>query len=372
MNNPDVSIICPVYNTEKVLGKCIKSIIEQDIKDIEIILVNDGSTDHSLKICQKYASTDERIIVIDKPNGGRIQARKDGLLLAKGEYVFFIDCDDYIEKTAINTLLMIARKYNLDMVAGNYDIVYDNWGFIAHKPKSYETGERLLNSQQFLNICLTVDKEKVGGCFMWGTLYRRCRVMDALAHNDYLFPVFSRHLTYEDVSFNLAVASYLHSGWITNTVIYHYRYGGQSLTGYYDNLTQSAYYFDYSFDLCVEKKLMHLLPDVLCHYENMVCYQMVSYLHHRVGSKQDLIRLLQKQFSDRKITQWARQYPEKLPETLRNKAASRYIIDGDNDTLFEMIDEREGFLRKHHYWKMKIMKVYQVIVNSISYYTRMV
>ena len=117
---------------------------------------------------------------------------------------------------------------------------------------------------------------------------------------------------------------------------------------------------------------MHLLPDVLCHYENMVCYQMVSYLHHRVGSKQDLIRLLQKQFSDRKITQWARQYPEKLPETLRNKAASRYIIDGDNDTLFEMIDEREGFLRKHHYWKMKIMKVYQVIVNSISYYTRMV
>lgn len=131
MVSPVVSVICPVYNTEKVLGKCIRSVLEQDFKAIEVILVNDGSTDDSLKICQKYAARDERIILIDKPNGGRIQARKDGLLRAQGEYVFFIDCDDYLEKNALSTLVEIAGRHHLDMVAGNHDTVYDNWGLVS-------------------------------------------------------------------------------------------------------------------------------------------------------------------------------------------------------------------------------------------------
>ena len=88
MNDPVVSVICPVYNTERVLWKCLSSIIRQDFADIEIILVNDGSTDGSLRVCQKYAKKDRRIDIIDKPNGGRNQARRDGVLQAKGEFVF--------------------------------------------------------------------------------------------------------------------------------------------------------------------------------------------------------------------------------------------------------------------------------------------
>lgn len=88
MNGPVVSVICPIYNAEKVLWKCLSSIVKQDFADIEIILVNDGSTDGSLRVCQKYARKDPRIHIIDKPNGGRSQATKDGFLRAKGVFVF--------------------------------------------------------------------------------------------------------------------------------------------------------------------------------------------------------------------------------------------------------------------------------------------
>ena len=92
------SIIIPVYNAERYLHQCIESVIAQTFKDWEMILVNDGSKDGSLAICQEYTSKDSRIRVIDKPNGGPSSARNRGLDEAQGEYVYFMDADDWIEK----------------------------------------------------------------------------------------------------------------------------------------------------------------------------------------------------------------------------------------------------------------------------------
>ena len=130
MESPIISVVIPVYNQEKYVGKCIRSVLEQSFQDFEVILVNDGSTDNSLRICQKYAKKDQRVKIIDKPNEGRTQARKDGVLLAHGEYVFFIDNDDYLEKNAFSTLVQLADTYGLDLVAGNYNIVFDDWDLI--------------------------------------------------------------------------------------------------------------------------------------------------------------------------------------------------------------------------------------------------
>lgn len=93
-----VSVIVPVYNAERTLRKCVESVLSQAYDDIEIILVNDGSKDHSLDLCREYEAKDHRVIVLDKPNGGVSSARNAGLDIAKGEWVLFVDADDYLDE----------------------------------------------------------------------------------------------------------------------------------------------------------------------------------------------------------------------------------------------------------------------------------
>lgn len=96
MTSPTVSVIVPVYNSAKYLDRCIESVLGQDYTNFELILVNDGSTDNSLVICQHYAESDNRIKLVDKANGGVSSARNAGIELAQGDYLTFIDSDDYI------------------------------------------------------------------------------------------------------------------------------------------------------------------------------------------------------------------------------------------------------------------------------------
>lgn len=95
-----ISIIVPIYNCEKYLEQCIGSLVKQTYSDIEIILVNDGSTDSSLSICKKYSETDDRIQVINKKNGGVSSARNVGIKVSTGEYVIFVDADDWLSLDA--------------------------------------------------------------------------------------------------------------------------------------------------------------------------------------------------------------------------------------------------------------------------------
>lgn len=118
MDEIKVSIIVPVYNVEKYLSKCIDSIINQTYKNIEIILVDDGSNDLSGEICDSYQKQDDRIKVVHKQNGGLSSARNVGLDLMKGEFVGFIDSDDFIHPQMIEILLKLACSYDLDMAVG--------------------------------------------------------------------------------------------------------------------------------------------------------------------------------------------------------------------------------------------------------------
>lgn len=112
--NPLISVIVPIYNVEKYLKKCIDSIIEQTYSELEIILVNDGSTDQSLSVCESYQ--DERIKIVNKVNGGLSSARNAGLEVARGAYIFFLDSDDWIEKNCIEYLLNTLIQTEVDIV----------------------------------------------------------------------------------------------------------------------------------------------------------------------------------------------------------------------------------------------------------------
>ncbi len=116
---PKVSIIVPVYNVEKYLSTCLDSLINQTLKDIEIICVNDGSTDNSLNILNEYAQKDTRIIVINKENSGPGSCRNLGIEKATGEYIQFVDSDDWIMTETCEVSYKKAIEYNVDMVSFN-------------------------------------------------------------------------------------------------------------------------------------------------------------------------------------------------------------------------------------------------------------
>jgi glycosyltransferase involved in cell wall biosynthesis len=114
-SNDLISVIVPVYNVEKYLSKCIDSILNQTIKNLEIILVDDGSLDNSGKICDDFSKTDNRIIVIHKENGGLSSARNAGLEIAKGNYIGFVDSDDWLDENMYELLLDLLKATNSDI-----------------------------------------------------------------------------------------------------------------------------------------------------------------------------------------------------------------------------------------------------------------
>ena len=116
-NKPTISVIVPVYKVEKYIRKCIDSILNQTYQNIEVILVDDGSPDNCGKICDEYAYLDKRVRVIHKKNGGLGSARNVGLGLAKGQYIMFVDSDDYLTKDSIGTVLKAIVDYDMpDMI----------------------------------------------------------------------------------------------------------------------------------------------------------------------------------------------------------------------------------------------------------------
>ncbi|MCB6142735.1 glycosyltransferase [Lachnospira pectinoschiza] len=115
-----ISVIVPVYNVELYLSRCIQSIIKQTYKELEIILVDDGSTDLSGQLCEQWKEKDSRIIVIHKANGGLSSARNAGIEIAKGKYLAFVDSDDYIAEDMIDTMVGDIQNYGVDVACVNY------------------------------------------------------------------------------------------------------------------------------------------------------------------------------------------------------------------------------------------------------------
>lgn len=156
-----ISVIVPVYNVEKYLAECIESIINQTYEQLEIILIDDESSDCSGSICDKYAQTDDRIIVIHQKNGGAASARNAGLRIASGEYITFVDSDDYLELDAYDKMLLALETYNADVVHGNFRYVYVDKSAIYEAYRdlcSFSTPEFLLHFTKEWTCGLSVVK----------------------------------------------------------------------------------------------------------------------------------------------------------------------------------------------------------------------
>ena len=145
MNEPKVSVIVPVYNVEKYLSRCLDSIVLQSYQNLDIVLVNDGSTDNSLKICQDYAENDSRIRLIDQNNKGLSGARNTGIDIASGQYICFIDSDDWVEPDYVEFMVKMSIEKDSDIsIVSSYnstdtrDIITTK-GWISNKVETYDT-----------------------------------------------------------------------------------------------------------------------------------------------------------------------------------------------------------------------------------------
>jgi glycosyltransferase involved in cell wall biosynthesis len=170
---PKISVIIPVYNMEKYLRKCVDSVINQTLKDIEIICVNDGSTDGSLAILEEYAEKDSRIIIVNQKNGGLSCARNSGLDIAKAAYITFVDSDDWIESNMCEVFFNIIEKERVDLVVGNVAVIED-----IEKDEYIEKRSGLV-AQYYDSFNTARGKHKFSGNFLsyrpsaWGKLYKK-------------------------------------------------------------------------------------------------------------------------------------------------------------------------------------------------------
>lgn len=164
MSEPLISVIIPVYKVEAYLARCLDSVLNNTYKNIEVICINDGSPDGCLEILKKYKENDPRIQIINKENQGVSAARNDGLRIASGEWITFIDSDDWIHPRFFEVLIDIAAKTDADIVAGDYI-----------RAKSYEefteiNEKELEHSRTDLK---TIYKKKNLRYFVWGKIFKK-------------------------------------------------------------------------------------------------------------------------------------------------------------------------------------------------------
>ena len=168
-----ITVIVPVYNVENYLEKCLDSLINQTYKNLEIIVINDGSTDNSGEICQEYAQKDNRIVYIEKENGGQAEARNMGLDRMTGSYVTFVDSDDWVELDYVETLYKKITEYQADIAVGNYYSFNQTEGMYCFYIFGDSYYEKVYdNVSIFENLYESQDMKKFAFIFPWGKLYK--------------------------------------------------------------------------------------------------------------------------------------------------------------------------------------------------------
>lgn len=222
---PLVSVVIPLYNQRRYLDACLQSICDQTYRNLEVLVVNDGSTDDSPDLAKCWAEKDSRIRVIDKANEGAIMARRDGYRQAAGEYIAFVDSDDLLPKNAIAALAGIMTEKGVDLVIGS---MTKKLGFIKKtnidKPFSFPCHEVVKQPELFDKYYLGFFLNSIFPVSMCGRMYRKA-VMDKAWNETKLFDEEVTKMG-EDQFFNMKLFPFLRSMYRIDDEVYIYRYGG--------------------------------------------------------------------------------------------------------------------------------------------------
>lgn len=296
-----VSVIVPIYNVEKYLRRCIDSLINQTLKEIEIILVNDGSTDKSQDIIDSYSKKyPERIISLIKKNGGLSDARNYGLPYAKGKYIGFVDSDDYVDEKMFQLLFESAEENSADIVTCDYYKVYGDKKILV-KSRNFE------NKNDMLIAPLAAA---------WNKIYRR----EMLEKSGIIFP---KGLIYEDTEFYAKLAMYCNKiSYVEKPLVYYVQRVGSIANSQGEKTTQ----------------IFDIFTDIIAFYKQKEFYdqysQELEYFCIRIGYGSNLVRVsrikngkLRKKLAVNTITQLERLFPNyRLNKYLRSNSFKRHLL----------------------------------------------
>lgn len=207
----------PVYNSGKYLKTAVESILNQSLKELELILVDDGSTDGSSECCDEYAAKDPRVVVIHEKNGGICHARNAALAIARGEYIGFSDHDDRTELNAFETAYRFAEKHQLDMVKYGHDVISDREGEVV-KVINFNFKEQIYKGEETGRHYLQLLKDGAMQC-VWDSLFRREFLSDNNLQLDTSYKAGG-----EDIDFCGRVISFKPSLGIMDGIYYHHLY----------------------------------------------------------------------------------------------------------------------------------------------------
>lgn len=262
-----ISVVIPVYNAAKYLQRCVASVLCQTYTDIECILVNDGSKDKSLQLCQSFAKKDSRIIVVNKENEGVDKTRFEGLKHASGEFVMFLDSDDWLEQDAVENLMRPMSQFEADVVVGQIRNVYHvvflylrDW-----RQKSLKNANKLISYEEMMeDYYLSFFGINILPVSMCATLYRRSVINQAQLQPSGLG--FG-----EDLAFNMKLMPYVQKYYMIDRVVYNYRrerWGASPK--YLDNWLKNA-------RLLFDSKMQQIKE---LHYDKAIKWQLIEYVNY--------------------------------------------------------------------------------------------
>lgn len=251
-----ISVIVPVYNVERYLPQCLESILSQSYRQLEIILIDDGSKDCSGDICDAYAQRDDRIVVIHQANGGAAAAKNAGLRAATGEYLSFVDSDDYLEPDAYAYMVKILEEQNADVVQFAFQDIYTH--NIVHRPLQACTMSR--------NEYLLYFLDNWTCALLWNKLYKRSLFYGIFFEEGH--KIDDEYFTYQ--GFFRAEKIVLDS-----TIIYNYRRRASGVM--YSPESQSRIVYD-SIDFIAKrrKNVVQRIPELRKKYDRDFAYAMVE------------------------------------------------------------------------------------------------
>lgn len=236
-----ISVIIPVFNVELYLEQCLESVIHQSYNNLEILLINDGSTDNSLEICKEYASKDKRIRVVSKENGGQSSARNVGISLLTGDYVSFIDSDDWLDLKMYEYLVSYLEKYQADVSVCQAYYCRENK---EKKPECNDGKEYLLSG--YINM--------MGHMLPYQLPFMKFQAWNKLYKSDIVKDVcFKEGQVYEEIDFEINVLKKAQKAICFNIPLYYYRVGRKGSTISSFNDKRLVKFND--LDICIDEMI---------------------------------------------------------------------------------------------------------------------
>lgn len=264
------SIIVPIYKVEEYLEQCILSIVKQSYKNLEIILVDDGSPDNCPAICDEFAAKDARIKVVHKENEGLLNARKSGLEVATGDYIGFVDGDDYIAQNMYSKIASVIEKYNTDCVITQFYYAYPDRNENSDYSLNKDFYSRSDIEKEIFPIMLFKERFYSFGIYpcCWSKVFKRSIIEKYLLTSD------GRIRLGEDIAFVFPSLMECNSIGFVDEKLYYYRQNPQSMTASYDSLLPEIYMLPY-LTLCKKSEelgvdLSDQLPYYLLYLTNFV------------------------------------------------------------------------------------------------------